>query len=344
MLSSTPPEPGLCLQLAVKQLSPGVRVEPCSSAVLQFSVEEIGQLVPLLPNPCTPISASRWQTEDLDGNKILFQVKTSAQPQRPLTSAFALSSSNSSLLGPQQRGSGHASTTSLNLSPTARPGLRPGTGTREGHRLSAELSVEKPYGRGTAGESQLPDSCCSTPPGSSCYSSQRSSPALPSSSSTSYPHDSPLRPSISRSLSHLLLEEEQAEEPETNVDTGAAISLLHRRSSDAGGGPMTRSSSSSSCSCSCSAELQQERRPASGLETLARELSECLPKTRATPSPGGASWTWGPAGSPGGGAPPAREGLGSRTLGETGRTTAELNHRKPPAAVRSHEPTDEFFI
>lgn len=67
-------EPGLCLQLAIKQLSPGVRVEPCSSAVLQFSVEEIGQLVPLLPNPCTPISTTRWQTEDLDSNKVLFQV------------------------------------------------------------------------------------------------------------------------------------------------------------------------------------------------------------------------------------------------------------------------------
>ncbi|CAL8335012.1 unnamed protein product [Boreogadus saida] len=66
-------EPGLCLQLAIKQLPPGVRVEPCSSAVLQFSVEEVGQLVPLLPNPCTPISTNRWQTEDLDGNKILFQ-------------------------------------------------------------------------------------------------------------------------------------------------------------------------------------------------------------------------------------------------------------------------------
>lgn len=69
-------EPGLCLQLALKQLSPGVRVEPCGSAVLQFSVEEIGQLVPLLPNPCTPISPTRWQTEDLDGNKVLFQVST----------------------------------------------------------------------------------------------------------------------------------------------------------------------------------------------------------------------------------------------------------------------------
>uniref|UniRef100_A0A672MCD0 Family with sequence similarity 124 member B n=1 Tax=Sinocyclocheilus grahami TaxID=75366 RepID=A0A672MCD0_SINGR len=67
-------EAGFSLQLAIKQLTPGVRVEPCYSAVLQFRVEEIGQLVPLLPNTCSPISASRWHTEDLDGNKILFQV------------------------------------------------------------------------------------------------------------------------------------------------------------------------------------------------------------------------------------------------------------------------------
>uniref|UniRef100_A0A3Q4GPL4 Family with sequence similarity 124B n=1 Tax=Neolamprologus brichardi TaxID=32507 RepID=A0A3Q4GPL4_NEOBR len=129
-------EPGLCLQLALKQLSPGVRVEPCSSAVLQFSVEEIGQLVPLLPNPCTPISATRWQTEDLDGNKVLFQVtagyllpsassrlswykshsfcrpvlqvKTPAQPQRPLTCAFPLTGSSMPPRGIQLSSSGHS--------------------------------------------------------------------------------------------------------------------------------------------------------------------------------------------------------------------------------------------
>ncbi|XP_037534416.1 protein FAM124B [Nematolebias whitei] len=101
-------EPGLCLQLALKQLSPGVRVEPCSSAVLQFSVEEIGQLVPLLPNPCSPISTTRWQTEDLDGNKVLFQVKTLTQPQRPLTCAFPPTCVNVPPRGPQLRSSGQS--------------------------------------------------------------------------------------------------------------------------------------------------------------------------------------------------------------------------------------------
>uniref|UniRef100_H3BDB1 Family with sequence similarity 124 member B n=1 Tax=Latimeria chalumnae TaxID=7897 RepID=H3BDB1_LATCH len=63
-----------CIQLSLKQLPPGISVNLKESAVLQFRVKEIGQLVPLLPNPCVPISSTRWQTEDYDGNKILFQV------------------------------------------------------------------------------------------------------------------------------------------------------------------------------------------------------------------------------------------------------------------------------
>ena len=90
----------------------------------------------------------------------------------------------------------------------------------------------------------------------------------------------------------------------------------------------------------------------SALETLARELSECLPKARATPSPGPPR-TRGPAGSPG--TPGAGEGYARRTLGagqspsrgppvETGRTTAELGHHEAQTAGHSHEPMEEFFI
>ncbi|XP_072428863.1 protein FAM124A isoform X4 [Chiloscyllium punctatum] len=64
-----------CIQLSLKQLPLGVPVNLKESAVLQFRVHAIGELVPLLPNPCIPISNTRWQTEDYDGNKILFQVK-----------------------------------------------------------------------------------------------------------------------------------------------------------------------------------------------------------------------------------------------------------------------------
>ncbi|KAM9663639.1 protein FAM124B [Trichechus inunguis] len=63
------------LQLSLKQLPLGMSVDPKESSVLQFKVQEIGQLVPLLPNPCVPISSTRWQTQDYDGNKILLQVQ-----------------------------------------------------------------------------------------------------------------------------------------------------------------------------------------------------------------------------------------------------------------------------
>ncbi|XP_053149854.1 protein FAM124A isoform X2 [Hemicordylus capensis] len=62
------------IQFSLKRLPGGHVPSPTESAVLEFRVKDIGQLVPLLPNPCSPISEGRWQTEDLDGNKILLQV------------------------------------------------------------------------------------------------------------------------------------------------------------------------------------------------------------------------------------------------------------------------------
>ncbi|GAB0193505.1 protein FAM124B [Grus japonensis] len=68
------------VQLCLKQLPIGVAAEPKDSSALQFKVQEIGQLVPLLPNPCIPISSTRWQTQDYEGNKILLQVQDSSKP------------------------------------------------------------------------------------------------------------------------------------------------------------------------------------------------------------------------------------------------------------------------
>lgn len=64
----------IAVQLCLKQLPIGMAAEPKESSLLQFKVQEMGQLVPLLPNPCIPISSTRWQTQDYDGNKILLQV------------------------------------------------------------------------------------------------------------------------------------------------------------------------------------------------------------------------------------------------------------------------------
>ncbi|XP_034966957.1 protein FAM124A [Zootoca vivipara] len=63
------------IQLSLKRLPKGHMPSPTESAVLEFRVKDIEQLVPLLPNPCSRISEGRWQTEDPDGNKILLQAR-----------------------------------------------------------------------------------------------------------------------------------------------------------------------------------------------------------------------------------------------------------------------------
>lgn len=66
--------PQVAVQLCLKQLPIGVAAQPRDNSALQFKVQEIGQLVPLLPNPCVPISSTRWQTQDYEGNTILLKV------------------------------------------------------------------------------------------------------------------------------------------------------------------------------------------------------------------------------------------------------------------------------
>ncbi|XP_049709283.1 protein FAM124A isoform X4 [Elephas maximus indicus] len=61
------------IQFSLKRLPREQTPVPTDSSVLEFRVKDLGQLVPLLPNPCSPISEGRWQTEDHDGNKILLQ-------------------------------------------------------------------------------------------------------------------------------------------------------------------------------------------------------------------------------------------------------------------------------
>lgn len=62
------------IQFSLKRLPCDQNPVPTDCSLLEFRVKDIGELVPLLPNPCSPISEGRWQTEDHDGNKILLQV------------------------------------------------------------------------------------------------------------------------------------------------------------------------------------------------------------------------------------------------------------------------------
>ncbi|XP_006083622.1 protein FAM124A isoform X1 [Myotis lucifugus] len=63
------------IQFSLKRLPCDQNPVPTDNSVLEFRVKDIGELVPLLPNPCSPISEGRWQTEDHDGNKVLLQAQ-----------------------------------------------------------------------------------------------------------------------------------------------------------------------------------------------------------------------------------------------------------------------------
>ena len=65
------------LQFSLKKLPKDIKPQPLRSTVLQFQVKNVGQLVPLLPHSCDPISDLRWRTRDHDSNLILLQIHRS---------------------------------------------------------------------------------------------------------------------------------------------------------------------------------------------------------------------------------------------------------------------------
>lgn len=82
------------VQFALKKLKGETKPRPLDAVKLQFSVSEVGSLVPLFPNVCKPVSDGVWETQDHDGNMITIDVIGKQHPQtstpsdiRNLTSA-----------------------------------------------------------------------------------------------------------------------------------------------------------------------------------------------------------------------------------------------------------------
>nr|XP_004662933.2 protein FAM124B [Jaculus jaculus] len=193
---------GFSVQLSLKQLPLGVSVDPRESSVLQFQVQEIGQLVPLLPNPCVPISSWRWQTQDYEGNTILLQV----QPKPGLGIRNGEISFPSGSLGTNLY---HQGSRLSGVSPMRT--LEPRNRRSRSRRFKAR-SLELLEPSGTSGSS------CSLLWKSPGWSSQGGSSATDTQWHLPSPH---LQPGATRS--GLKENSFQRLEAETNVDTGFTV-------------------------------------------------------------------------------------------------------------------------
>ncbi|XP_028364316.1 protein FAM124B [Phyllostomus discolor] len=186
------------LQLSLKQLPLGVSVDPKESSVLQFKVQEIGQLVPLLPHPCVPISRTRWQTRDYDGNKILLQIQSN-----PGLGVRNSTSGADTLL---QACRGVPVTTRRALELRRR---------RSGGRRSKVASLEFPEPRGSPASQGPSDTLWTSPGGSSQAGGQATDAQLPLHSAHLEPRARMKAFSLKNSFEKL--------EAETNVDTGCTV-------------------------------------------------------------------------------------------------------------------------
>lgn len=90
------------VQFALKKLKGETTPRVLDSVKLQFRVSQVGNMVPLFPNICKPVSDRMWETTDHDGNNIVLDVidtvrmKTSTPSECSASSRSSRPSSNSS--------------------------------------------------------------------------------------------------------------------------------------------------------------------------------------------------------------------------------------------------------
>ena len=67
------------VQFALKKVPKNIRCKSSSGSALGFRVGQIGNLVPLLPHMCSPVSDTRWRTTDLEGNVLYLDIGKSSR-------------------------------------------------------------------------------------------------------------------------------------------------------------------------------------------------------------------------------------------------------------------------
>lgn len=67
-------QPCYDVQFALKKLPKDIHPKKLDSIRMQFRITDVGHIVPLFPNICQPLSDTKWQTTDHDGNTVVLDV------------------------------------------------------------------------------------------------------------------------------------------------------------------------------------------------------------------------------------------------------------------------------
>lgn len=65
--------PNFNIQLALKKLKGDTKPRVLESVRVNFRVNDLSNIIPLLPNVCRPLSDTRWETTDNDGNVVILE-------------------------------------------------------------------------------------------------------------------------------------------------------------------------------------------------------------------------------------------------------------------------------
>ncbi|KAK3578585.1 hypothetical protein CHS0354_002154 [Potamilus streckersoni] len=85
------------IQFSLKKIQGDTKIRPVDCVKLQFRVTGVGHLVPLFPNICKPVSNSKWETTDHDGNIIVLDVAKTPRERSRAGSVRSRTSRQSSL-------------------------------------------------------------------------------------------------------------------------------------------------------------------------------------------------------------------------------------------------------
>ena len=85
------------VQFALKKLKGETTPRVLDCVKLQFRVSQVGNMVPLFPNICKPVSDRLWETTDHDGNQIVIDVMETCRPRPSASSSESSASSRASV-------------------------------------------------------------------------------------------------------------------------------------------------------------------------------------------------------------------------------------------------------